>query len=159
MQVSDFKRFAALMNGMAKMYERELDEPLLDAYWMALRDWPFEEFERAAAHLMQTSEFMPRAAAFTALRKVGRPTVGEAWARAVQHCESGAWRSGGTCGDAGIDNAVGMIGGYRAIALCEQSKLGFIERRFAEHYETAEDAKDARAALPSIARDDRPLLT
>ena len=80
MQQSDFQRFRAVMTGMAKVYERELDALLLDAYWVALRDWSLEDFERAAGELMRTNEFMPRPAAFNALRKAATKLLAsEAW--------------------------------------------------------------------------------
>ena len=36
MHGSDSTTFRALMTGLGKVYEREIDEPLLDAYWLAL---------------------------------------------------------------------------------------------------------------------------
>lgn len=154
MEQVDFPRFRAVMAGMAKVYEREIDGPLLDAYWLALRAWSLVDFEAAAGHLMATSEFMPRPAAFTALRKAGRPTPAEAWAKAVASCKT-AWTPqgyvGGTSGDPHIDAAVRGLGGYSAIAMCDTDKLPFLERRFCEHYETVQDATETREALPLIA--------
>ena len=154
MQQPDFKRFMAIMTGMAKLYEREIDATLLDAYWMALRDWDLDDFEKAAALLMGTEKFMPRPAAFNDLRKAGKPTPGEAWARAVQACGSaiqcGQVTPNGTCGDPMIDDVVRMIGGYGAIAMCEVDKLHFLERRFAEHYESLEDRQTVREAVLQI---------
>lgn len=85
MQQADFTRFRAVMTGMGELYQRELSGPLLDAYWLALRDWPLAEFEAAAAHLMATATFMPRPAEFNALRKAGRQTAGEAWLAVLEN--------------------------------------------------------------------------
>lgn len=154
MQQTDFKRFAAVMNGMAKLYERELDTVVLDAYWLALRGWPLNEFEAGAAHLMQHSKWMPRPADFSELRKAARPTIGEAWAKAISSCHS-AWTPqgyfGGTSGDPLIDRVVRAIGGYATLAQCEQDKLHFLERRFNEIYDGVQEAEDVRAALPQLA--------
>jgi hypothetical protein len=158
MQQADFQRFRAVMTGMAKVYEREIDGALLDAYWLALRDWSLADFEAAAAHLMRTSKFMPRPADFHELREAGRPTAAEAWLKAVE-ASAGAISCGRvmtvrTCGDPLIDRAVRAIGGYGAIAMCDEDKLHFLERRFAEHYESIQDAEEVRAALPQLTGSD-----
>lgn len=162
MQESDFQRFKEIMVGMGKLYEREVDSPLLDAYWLALRNWSLEEFIEAAAHLMGNSEFMPRPAAFNELRKAGRPTSGEAWARAVMNCgschSSQGYTNGGSCGDPFIDRVVRAIGGYKTIAMSDSDKLHFLERRFAEHFETMQEAADIRGDVPMIAFKSRPMI-
>jgi hypothetical protein len=140
MQRTDFERFRAVMTGMAKLYERELDAPLLDAYWLSLRDWDLAQFEAAAAYLMQTCEFMPRPAAFTKLREASRPSAGESWARVLEHIK-GAYRDGAGLDDGGpIDRAVQALGGYAAIAFRNIDHLHFVERRFVERYDELCDA-------------------
>lgn len=155
MQPADYQRFKAVMTGMGKLYERELDKPLLDAYWLALTTWSLTDFEAGAGQLMRTSEFLPRPAAFEALRQAGRPTAAEAWERARRASGSaiqcGHVTHNGTCGDELIDRAVRGIGGYGVIAMCETDKLPFLERRFAEHYSQLQDAEEVRQAVPQIA--------
>jgi hypothetical protein len=158
MQPADFQRFKSVMTGMAKVYERELDGVLLDAYWLTLRGWSLPEFEAAAAHLMSTSEFMPRPAAFHALRQAARPTPGEAWARVLRHVRTGAYRQGGLRDDT-VESAVRALGGYRAIAMSHEERLPFLERRFSEHYATKADVEVIREALPQlVAPGDRLML-
>lgn len=148
MQAEDFTRFKSVMTGMAKLYERDLDKLLLDAYWLALKSWSLQDFEQAAGRLTATSKFMPRPADFNELREAGRETAGEAWALvldAVRH-------SGYSAGISQlIDRAVQACGGYRAIGQTTDDGLPFIERRFAEHFKTMQDAEDAREAVPQIA--------
>lgn len=150
MQQSDFERFRAVMVGMGKVYEREIDGPLLDAYWLALRTWPLKDFEAAAAHLMQVSEFMPRPAAFANLRKSASPTTGEAWSQVLEHIR-GAYRDGSGIDDGPIDAAVRALGGYRALAMHNSDFMHVMERRFAEHFAAGSDVTETRAALPRIA--------
>jgi hypothetical protein len=150
MRQADYQRFKVAMTGMAKVYERELDVLLLDAYWLALRSWSLQEFEAAAGHLMSTSEFMPRPSAFNALRQAARPTAGEAWAKALHHAAKSGYRKG-PLGDSFIDAVVCVLGGYKVIAMCEESRLHFLERRFCEHYEAKQDSEAVRDALPEIA--------
>lgn len=149
--------FRNVMVGMARMYERDLDGPLLDAYWLALRAWTLQEFEQAAAHLMANSKWMPRPADFTALRRAGRKTPGEAWALAKHSWSTGGRNvvtgeiSGATSGDELVDQAVRMIGGYSVIARSTDEQLGYLERRFCEHYESLQDVTETREAVPQIA--------
>lgn len=149
MQTDDFPRFRQVMAGMAKVYERDLDAVLLDGYWLALRDWPLADFERAAAHLIATAEHMPRPAAFTALRKpLTRVNPGDAWARVLDHCRAGAYRDGSGIDQGGaIDRAVAGLGGYQAVAMHDIDKLHFLERRFAERLEDAVETGQAAAVL------------
>lgn len=122
----------------------------LDVWWMAMQHWALDEFKQAAAHLARTAEFMPSPFHFEQLRKAGRPTAGEAFAVAVSHAASGNWRTGG-CGRPDVDRAVQAIGGYVQIAMSDEDKLHFLERRFADHYEAMTDAEDTREAVPLIA--------
>ena len=149
MQQTDFQRFHAVMHGMSKVYERELDNLLLDAYWLALRDWSLEEFQAAAGQLMRTSKFMPRPADFNELRKAARPTVGEAWAKVLQHLKGG-YRAGDGV-DPLTDKAVRAMGGYRALAMMPADQLSWQEKRFAQHYGDMSEAVETRAALPQLA--------
>lgn len=158
MQPAEFERFKAVMNGMSKVYEREIDGVLLDAYWLSLRSWSLRDFEQAAGHLMGNSKFMPRPADFTELRNAGRPTGGEAFAQALAHCASSSYRAG-PHPDPIIDACVRACGGYLVIAMSEQDRLPFIERRFAEHFEHLQDAEDTREALPQITRRGPPQLS
>lgn len=78
MQPSDFERFHAVMTGIAEVHERELSEFMLDVYWLTLGDWTLEEFELAAAHLLEHHKFgMPKPSHFTELRRSGEPTATE----------------------------------------------------------------------------------
>lgn len=122
----------------------------LDVWWMAMQGWELDEFKQAAAHLARTAEFMPSPFHFEQLRKAGRPTAGEAFAVAVSHAASGNWRQGGS-GRPDVDRAVQAIGGYVQIAMSDEDKLHFLERRFADHFEAMTDAEDVREAVPRIA--------
>lgn len=144
MQQTDFGRFKAIMAGMAKLYEKELEPILLDVYWLALRDWTLGEFESAAGQLMRTQTFMPRPAEFMALKRAAQPTAGEAWARVLQHLK-GAYRAGWLTPE--IDRAVAPLGGYRALAMMPTDELHWQEKRFAEHYADMAEAGETRESL------------
>jgi len=162
MQVSDFAVFRALMTGLGKVYEREIDEPLLDAYWLALELWSIEDFSAAAKHLMRCGRFFPRPSDFEDLRRSAtqRDAV-EAWETARRIARNaislGRVRTDVTCGDPLIDRAVAAIGGYGTIALCDSAWMHALERRFLDAYSESRDVHDARAALAHLVPASTPL--
>lgn len=152
MIASDRQKFIEIVLGFAELKGKQLSAPALELYWRAMQGWSIEEFQEAAEELLRTCEFMPIPKDFEDLRKAGRDTAGEAWARVIGWCASGAYRDR-VMGDPVIDRAVAALGGYRSIAMHEEEKLHFLERRFAEHFEAMQDAEDTRHAVPQIAFD------
>lgn len=150
MNTADFPRFRAVLAGMAKLYERELDGPLLDAYWLALGDWSLDDFEQASRRLMATSRFMPRPADYQELRKhAGGMTAGEAWEFALEWVRSGHHRGHGKA-PAGIDRAVRAIGGWRLLGHTPEDELRHLERRFAQHFAEIAEAVEVREQLQQL---------
>lgn len=129
-----------------------MDQPLLDGYWMALSDWPMDEFEAAAKQLMKTSKFLPRPADFNAIRNAGKRTAGEAFAQARKIVRSLNPREmiSHRSGDPQLDAAIHACGGYEALGMCESDNIGFFERRFCEHYDSIGESEATREALPQI---------
>lgn len=162
---ADKQTFAQIVMGFAELKGKQLSKPALELFWNSMQHWPIEDFQAAANQLIRTCEFMPTPKHFEDLRKAGRATVGEAWLKAKDAAGScyvgGAigYGSGGSCGDPLIDRVVRAVGGYRAIAMCDSDKLGWLEKRFAEHFESMQDAEDTRDAVPQIARAYRPHLS
>jgi hypothetical protein len=136
MEQRDFARFRAVMAGMSKLYERELDTVLLDAYWLALRDWSLPEFERGAAELMRTSEFMPRPAAFNALRK-----------KAADATAAEAWFTSGKSPDPLANRAMHIAAQGRYVGHIPLDELPWVQKRFLEVYSELQEAGEARKAL------------
>jgi len=148
------------MTGMGELYQRELSGPLLDAYWLCLRDWSLADFEAAAAQLMRTSEFMPRPSAFAELRKCGRATPGEEWIKVRAHMRQyNCFDAKPPTYDAIAARVVQALGGIYEIAQTPSDKMHFVEKRFCEHYEAMRDAEEIREALPQIACSDSTRLS
>lgn len=147
MRPEDRTRFRNLLGALARVYERDLDAPLLDAYWLALRDWSITDLESAAAHLMRTCKFMPRPADFTELQRAGAMTAGEAWQAALIHAR-GAYRAGPSVPP--VERAVAALGGWQVIARAAEDSLPFLERRFASHFNEIESREVVRDALPAL---------
>lgn len=160
MQPTDFQAFKQIMSGMGRVFGVESDSVILDAYWLALKSWPLAEFEQAAAHLLGKCQFMPKPADFTALRKAANATTGEAFNKAMLLARRAPPRElpSLSSGDAAIDAAVRAIGGYTELGNCESGKLHFLERRFAEHYETISEVEETRQAIPLLSNGSLPQL-
>jgi hypothetical protein len=122
--------------------------PALDLYWLAMQSWELDEFKQAAVHLLSNCQFMPTPYDFEQLRKAGRPSAAEAWAKVLDLVRHSNYANGS--GDALIDRAVSACGGYRLVGQQSDDSLPFMERRFAEHFETLQDAEHTRSAVPSI---------
>lgn len=149
MQPHDFARFRSIIAGMAELYGKEISTTLLDAYWLALRDWTLNDFEAGAARLMATSTFMPRPADWHGLRQAARRTGGEAWEAAVMACPS--WRDGTASVDPLVDRVVHMIGGYERLAMEPLDTQHFTRNKFLELYEELAETEGARESVPQIA--------
>ena len=154
--------FIETVIGFAELKGKTLSAPALELYWRCLQHWPLDAFRAAAEQLVLTCKFMPEPKDFEDLRKAGRPTAPEAWERARRASgtaiQCGQVTHNGSCGDELIDRAVRGIGGYGVIAMTDTDKLPFLERRFAEHYATIQDADDTREAVPQIAYSSGPRL-
>ena len=135
MQSKDYDLFRDLMAGMAEVYAKELSTTLLDAYWLALKSWPFSEFADACAILMQGCKFMPRPSEFYDLRKTAVTPACEWWRQAVAIARNGSYRAGERVADESAHQAIEAMGGYAAIGRCEEEKLHFFERRFEENFD------------------------
>jgi hypothetical protein len=159
---ADKSEFSKVLLAFCELKGKQLSLAAVDLYWRSMQRWSLRDFQMAAEQLLRTCEFMPTPKDFEDLRKAGRPTAGEAWSLARKHADSclshGHVTGGGTCGDPFIDRVVHMIGGYGVLFMCESDKLGFLERRFAEHFATAQEATDTRDAVPQLTRQ-RPRVT
>lgn len=155
MTPNDYDRFCEIVVGFAALKGRTLPVEAIKLFWSSMQHWNLEDFQQAAYHLVHSCQFMPTPKDFEDLRKAGRPTAGEAWTKALNIART-TWNAQ-SCGDTDIDRAVHAIGGYNAISMSDVDKTQFLERRFCEHFETAQDAQDVREELPQIALNLRTL--
>lgn len=156
MQTTDRSEFARALTVMAEIFGFTLTAEQLEVWWRLFATWTLAEFRSAADHLLSHNKFMPRPADFQSLRnQAGQRTAGEAWAEVLAFVRSGGYCGGCRLGDELTHRAVLAIGGYEAVAMSPTESTPFLERRFAEHYATMQDASAARQALP----DEAPELT
>jgi len=145
---SDRSEFVRVLNALAAIKGKDLTRDVYDIWWLAMKDWPIEEFRDAAGYLLKNCQFMPAPYDFEQLRKRGETSAYQAWSLALHHAE-GDWRKG-VLGNAMIDRVISMLGGYSVIALTNKDKLGFLERRFMDAYNDFSDSSRVRKALPAL---------
>lgn len=159
MKPADRPKFLEIVIGFAELKGKALSAPALELYWRSMRCWSLEEFHAAAEQLIRSSEFMPMPKDFEDLRKAGRMTAGEAFAAAMVVARECSRNRASTSGDPRIDAAAAACGGYFAMGQQETEKLGFLENRFTEHFESINDAEDVREAVPQLAGPSRARLS
>ncbi len=147
---SDKPMFVAALTELAMLKPgAKLTPEAYAAWWNAMQDWELDEFRSACARLRDSMEFMPNPFHFEQLRKAGRLTAGEAWARVRE-----AARNGERCpNDSRVQMAVRALGGIDAIGRTNSDQMQFLERRFAEHYEQICDVSETRKAVPMLTQD------
>lgn len=156
----DRKAFLEIVIGFAELKGKVLSAPALELFWNAMQGWSLPDFQLAANELVRTCEFMPTPKDFEDLRRAGRQTPGEAWTTARQHLRWGlhTYTLDPACPPL-IARCVHMLGGPNVVAMCEESKLTFLERRFTEHFHALQESNDIREAVPGLAYgDDRPRI-
>jgi hypothetical protein len=151
-RLSEKPDFMAQLMGLAAIKPgAKLTKESYEIWWRAMQSWSLDDFKAAAAQLALSMEFMPSPFHFEKLRKAGRPTASESWAKVLAAVRATAYGRGGVVVSDLVDRAVAGIGGYRAIGMSETDKTHFLEKRFNEAFESLQDAEDTRAAVPEIA--------
>lgn len=158
---SDYDAFCEVVVGFAELKGKALSPAAIKLYWSAMKSWDIADFRLAAEQLLMTCTFMPTPKDFEDLRKASRPLAAEAWARVYEFaCRD--WRpSGQHLRDPSVEfdeitlRTVATIGGFRAIAMGDSNSNQFIAKRFAENYDSLQDAQETREALPQIANGKR----
>jgi hypothetical protein len=149
---SDKPDFTAQLMGLSAIKPgAKLTKEAYEIWWQAMQGWSLDDFKAASAQLARSVEFMPSPYHFEQLRKAGRPTASESWAKVLAAVRASAYGRGGVVVNDLVDRAVAGIGGYRAIGMSEQDKTHFLEKRFNEAFENLQDAEDVREELPQIA--------
>lgn len=150
MTEDDFEKFSEVVLGFAELKGKQLSAPAIELYFRALHDWTLEDFRAAAGELLRRCEFMPTPKDFEDLRRAGRMAAPEAWALVLDRAR-GHNELVGDFDNPTLQAALRAIGGLQAVQMSQIDKTPFLERRFAEHFETLEDRGEVRAAIPQIA--------
>lgn len=142
---AEVQRLYGLVSGMAATFGRELDEPALAAYRMALDDLAIEDLERATAQAMRTCQFMPTVAELRRLAGVDVSSktrialAFDALTRAVIRC--GAYRTV-RFDDPILNSAVASLGGWEKVCdTTDDDWQSHFRHRFGEVYAANLEAK------------------
>jgi hypothetical protein len=153
---ADKPEFLRILTGLAAIKPGgKLTPEALSVWWLAMQDWPMDQFRAAAGQLASSVEFMPSPYHFAQLRKATQDTAGEAWSQVLEAVRTMNPHVAPSLG-ARIDRVVRALGGYRTLAMTDSSAMPFREKRFAELWEELGEAEEARAVLPFY---ERPKLT
>lgn len=148
MRTDDRQEFVRVLTGIATIRRVDLTAEAFELWWNAMKEWEIGDFKDASGYLLKNCQFMPAPYDFEELLTKQRPSAHEAWAEALCFA-SGGWRTA-LHEDSRINSVVGALGGWSVIALCNNEKLGFLERRFIESYNDFIDCDDVRVALPKL---------
>ena len=152
MTPADKPEFLRILTGLSSVKPgKPLTPEGLGVYWLALSDWPLDEFRSAAAHLARSVEFMPNPYHFEQLRQSAQPTASEAWERVLTAIRSMNQYDPVSL-DARTDQAVRAMGGYSRLAMTQTDAMPFRAREFAQLWADGAQAEEARTALPGVAR-------
>ena len=72
------KAFTAMMAMLGETFRRDLTEPMMDGYWMALEDLTEDEFRAAATRAVRECKFMPAPSELRAFVRQPRNVESEA---------------------------------------------------------------------------------
>ena len=131
------QEFATIMAALCAAFNKELDEPTLQAYWMACEDMPLSDFRLGATRCMREMEYLPKPGHIRrsggALTPESRCVLAfEVMSRAVS--EQGAYAS--VCFDDPLINAtIRNMGGWLEICNSPADKFnGLLRKDFERIY-------------------------
>ena len=152
MTADDKPEFLRILTGLASLKPgKPLTPEGLSLYWLALADWPLDDFRRAATHLACSVEFMPNPFHFDQLRQSAQPTASEAWERVLTAIRSMNQYDPVSL-DGRTDQAVRAMGGYSRLAMTQIDEMHFRALEFAQLWADGAQVEEARTALPAGAR-------
>ena len=141
----DKKKFAEIIGATAAIHRIDATPELMRGFWMVLSDYSIEQVAAGFAQHLKVSTFFPKPAEII---KIINPAVTgrEAW----QEVFGMIGKRDGMGGYYGTDNApkfdevtqraLNNIGGVAAVCQTPEAKQTWLQKRFEEHYGTAEVA-------------------
>ena len=131
------ERFANIMTGLADMYKQTLSEFMLDMYYDILKDYEYEQVERAVKKVMSNYKYstMPKPADILEYLEGTRDDKAlMAWLQAKEAVQKGGYYASIIFKDPVIAHCINEIGGWQEFCCAQISELPFIERRFLDMY-------------------------
>lgn len=132
----DKARFGEALAALGVAFGREVDEPLLRAYWLALADLGAEAMLRACHQALRSCDRFPVPSELRRLAAGGPGGAAAAWALVVKAIRAhGAYESV-RFEDPAITAAIRQLGGWVRLCCLESHELhAFVAKDFARTYE------------------------
>ena len=133
----DKTRFANIMAGLAEMYKQTLSEFMLDMYYDVLKDYDYEQVERAIKKVMSNYKYstLPKPADILEYLE-GTPDdkALTAWLQAKEAVQKGGYYASVVFKDDVIAYVIQELGGWQPFCCAKIEDLPFIEKRFKDLY-------------------------
>ena len=127
------------MYGLGRMYDRGIDNELMDMYWLALRGYPDGDVKSAFTQAIKTCKYFPRIADI--LEFLEPPQKGEAlvsWSYVLGLLGKGeGLRNQYLQTDGATAEAVRALGGWYQLTHMPQKDVNYLEKKFVAVYEAA----------------------
>lgn len=159
MKAEDKAEFLRCINALGAVFGREIDECLLDAYWLALGKLSSEQLRLAVSRALQDCKFMPMPCELLQRADGASPAQRSlvAWEFAVKAIGShGSYRSV-NFSDRLINATIRNMGGWERICGLQGDELHvWARKQFAGIYEAlAAAGTSAESCEPLVGRHDR----
>lgn len=137
----DKSKFANIMSGLAEMYKQTLSEFMLDMYYAILKDYEYEQVERAIKKVMSNYKYstLPKPADILEYLEGTRDDKALiAWLQAKEAVSKGGYYASIVFKDPIIAHVLNELGGWQEFCCAQIKDLPFIEKRFLDMYRLLE---------------------
>ena len=160
MENSEKSRFGQAIAAMGAVLNREINDALIEGYWLVLRDLPIIDFQRGIARAMAESKFFP--APVELLKLAGESTKARIASDAFDVVAKAISAHGGRASvdfdDHLINGVIRSLGGWPKLCATDSKEFHKWKRKEFEEkyieYETNPPGENKCAALAGIDRGD-----
>ena len=127
-------KFKECMSLMSEVFNKEISQVLTDVYWEVLKDYSDADCEQAFKMAITNLKFFPKPVELISFikEKAVDPRISAlgAWHKVMSALEAGAQPKNDPC----ITRTISVLGGWAHLGSLSYTELGWIEKRFIEHY-------------------------
>ena len=144
----DKKKFAEIIGATAAIHRIDATPELMRGFWMVLSDYSIEQVADGFAQHLKVSTFFPKPAEIINIINpavTGREAWQEVFKMIGRRDKSGGYygRDNAPRFDEVTQRALDNVGGFAAVCMTEMAQQTWLQKRFEEHYGTAEVAGSA----------------
>lgn len=143
----DKKIFLKGMTLLGAAFDKEVNEALLEVYWMDLKDFDPKDFERVVTNHRRTAKFFPKISELreelVRLKGFHRPTASDAWDDLLRAAETGEKPEL----DEITEKALSVCGGWDNFQFMSYHDLQFRRKDFLTVYNDGLERQDRQIKL------------